>query len=144
MFQTPVEAHLEFPCESSTLYDHWNPLNVDPQSSPRMYQGTPDQYEMGDLSGKHGTLDNHTLYKNEYNDTMLPLFGPRSILGRSIVVHKKVMNQRWACSTIERGYSPSEARELRAIASFHHPGGYAYGYIRMVRLKNLSSNLKVF
>jgi hypothetical protein len=40
---------------------------------------------------------------------------------------------RWACSTIERGYSPSEARELRAIASFHHPDGYAYGYLKMVK-----------
>lgn len=88
--QAPVEGHLEFPCEATTVYDHWNPLNVDPQSSPRAYQGTPDQYEMGDLSGKHGTLDNHTLYKHEYNDTMLPLFGPRSILGRSIVIHKRV------------------------------------------------------
>jgi len=36
------------------------------------------------------------------------------------------------CSSIERGYAPSEARELRAIASFHHPGGFAYGYLRMV------------
>jgi hypothetical protein len=41
---------------------------------------------------------------------------------------------RWACSTIERGYSPSEARELRAIASFHHPDGYAYGYLKMKQL----------
>lgn len=45
---------------------------------------------MGDLSGKFGTLDNYTLYKQEYNDTMLPLFGPRSILGRSVIIHKKV------------------------------------------------------
>lgn len=89
---------------------------------------------MGDLSGKFGTLDNYTLYKTDYNDSMLPLFGPRSILGRSIVIHKREKNRRWACSTIERGYSPSEARELRAIASFHHPGGYAYGYMRMTQL----------
>jgi hypothetical protein len=81
---------LEFPCEESTLYDHWNPLNVDPASSPRTYHGTPDQYEMGDLSGKFGNLDNQTLYKVYYNDTMLPLFGPRSILGRSIIIHKTV------------------------------------------------------
>ncbi|RZC33023.1 uncharacterized protein BDFB_010701, partial [Asbolus verrucosus] len=131
---TPVEEILEFPCEASSLYDHWNPLNVDPASSPRTYHGTPDQYEMGDLSGKFGTLDNHTLYKIDYNDTMLPLFGPRSILGRSIIIHKRDKNRRWACSTIERGYSPSEARELRAIASFHHPSGYAYGYMKMKQL----------
>jgi len=41
---------------------------------------------------------------------------------------------RWACSTIERGYSPTEASELRAIASFHHPQGFVYGYIKMVNI----------
>lgn len=89
-FQTPVEENLEFPCEATTLYGHWNPLNVDPSSSPTRYQGTPDQYEMGDLSGKFGNLENATIYKSSYNDTMLPIFGPRSILGRSIIIHKKV------------------------------------------------------
>lgn len=88
--KTSVEENLEFPCEATTLYGHWNPLNVDPASSPTRYQGTPDQYEMGDLSGKFGNLQNATIYKNFYNDTMLPIFGPRSILGRSIIIHKKV------------------------------------------------------
>ncbi|XP_019756682.2 uncharacterized protein LOC109535239 [Dendroctonus ponderosae] len=131
---TPVEEYLQFPCEATTLYGHWNPLNVDPTSSPTRYHGTPDQYEMGDLSGKFGNLENATIYKSFYNDTMLPIFGPRSILGRSIIIHKKAGNKRWVCSTIERGYSPSEAREIRAIASFHHPLGYAYGYLKMKQL----------
>lgn len=55
-------------------------------------------------------------------------------LGRSIVIHKKEKNLRWACSSLERGYSPHEAREIRAIASFHHPDGYAYGYMRFTQL----------
>lgn len=63
---------------------------MEPASSPRVYQGTSDQYEVGDLSGKFGTLDNRTTYKNAYNDSLLTLFGPRSILGRSVVIHKKV------------------------------------------------------
>ncbi|KAJ8968153.1 hypothetical protein NQ314_002407, partial [Rhamnusium bicolor] len=130
---TPVEENLQFPCEGTSLYGHWNPLNVDPASSPRSYQGTPDQYEMGDLSGKFGGLDDHTIYNTIYNDTLLTLFGPRSILGRSVVLHKKDQ-KRWACSTIERGYSPSEARELRAIASFHNPNGHAFGYMKMRQL----------
>nr|CAI5853950.1 unnamed protein product [Callosobruchus analis] len=130
---TPVEEDLQFPCEDTSLYGHWNPLNVDPASSPRAYQGTPDQYEMGDLSGKFGSLDNRTSYNAYYNDTLLTLFGPRSVLGRSIVIHKKD-TRRWACSTIERGYSPSEARELRAIASFHNPNGHAFGYMKMRQL----------
>ncbi|XP_037950401.1 uncharacterized protein LOC119681315 [Teleopsis dalmanni] len=131
---TPVEANLAFPCEESTLYGHWNPYNVNPKSSPLPRQGTTDQYEMGDLSGKFGTLEKLTQYEDAFNDTSLPLFGYNSIIGRSVVIHKKQRNARWACSTLERGYSPSEARELRAIASFHHPTGYAYGYIKMTQL----------
>lgn len=134
MRQTPVEGDLEFPCEESTLYGHWNPRIVDPKVSPVPGNGTTDQYEMGDLSGKFGVLDGLEEYETTYNDTRLPLFGYESIIGRSIVVHKKEKMLRWACSSIERGYSPSEAREVRAIASFHHPAGYAYGYVRMTQL----------
>jgi Cu/Zn superoxide dismutase len=57
-------------------------------------EGTLDQYEMGDLSGKFGNLDNKKKYTTIYNDTMLPLFGPRSVLGRSVVIHKKEKNLR--------------------------------------------------
>nr|CAD7402226.1 unnamed protein product [Timema poppensis] len=131
---TPIEANLDFPCEESTLYGHWNPLAVNPNLSPRPGESTSDQYEMGDLSGKFGTLENLTALNAVYNDTRLPLFGNNAILGRSVVIHKRERNARWACSTIERGYAPSEARELRGIASFHHPLGFAYGYIRMTQL----------
>ncbi|XP_055586324.1 uncharacterized protein LOC129738996 [Uranotaenia lowii] len=130
----PVEGDLEFPCEDSTVYGHWNPRGVDPKRSPAPAKGSSDQYELGDLSGKFGTLDGVTMFEQSYNDSRLPLYGYESIIGRSIVVHKKEKGRRWACSTLERGYSPSEAREIRAIASFHHPGGWAYGYIRMTQL----------
>ncbi|XP_053680518.1 uncharacterized protein LOC128731419 [Anopheles nili] len=130
----PVEGDLEFPCEDSTVYGHWNPRNIDIKRSPAPATGSTDEYELGDLSGKFGTLDEATMYEHSYNDTRLPLFGYESIIGRSIVVHKKEKNRRWACSTLERGYSPNEAREIRAIASFHHPAGYAYGYIRLTQL----------
>ncbi|XP_055533520.1 uncharacterized protein LOC129723361 [Wyeomyia smithii] len=130
----PVEGDLEFPCEDSSVYGHWNPRDIDPKQSPPPAMGSTDQYEIGDLSGKFGTLDGVSMFEQNYNDSRLPLFGYESIIGRSIVVHKKERNRRWACSTLERGYSPSEAREIRAIASFHHPAGYAYGYIRMTQL----------
>ncbi|XP_038105826.1 uncharacterized protein LOC6051326 [Culex quinquefasciatus] len=130
----PVEGDLEFPCEDSTVYGHWNPRGVNPKLSPPPAMGSTDQYELGDLSGKFGTLDGVSMYDNFYNDSRMPLYGYESIIGRSIVVHKKEQGRRWACSTLERGYSPSEAREIRAIASFHHPAGYAYGYIRMTQL----------
>ncbi|KAK6633156.1 hypothetical protein RUM43_012900 [Polyplax serrata] len=128
----PVQEQLEFPCEDSTVYGHFNPRLVNPNTSPKI--GTPDQYEVGDLSGKFGTFENKTTVVAYYNDTQITLFGSESILGRSIVIHKRIKNRRWVCSSIERGYSPFEARELRAIASFHHPGGFASGYIRITQL----------
>lgn len=94
ILQTPVEYGLEFPCEGTSLYGHWNPLDINTSDVPAAEEGTLDQYEMGDLSGKFGTLDNKKRYIMTYNDTTLPLFGPRSILGRSIVIHKKEKNLR--------------------------------------------------
>lgn len=90
-----MEIDLEFPCEDTTLYGHWNPMQVNASATPPPAAGTSDQYEMGDLSGKFGTLDGRRRYKAAFNDTHLPLFGPRSILGRSIVVHKRDKNDRY-------------------------------------------------
>lgn len=129
-----VEGDLEFPCEATTLYGHFNPRNVNPKLSPPPSLGSTEQYEMGDLSGKFGTLDNLLEYESSYNDTNLPLFGYESLIGRSIVIHKKEKMARWACSTLERGYSPNEAREIRAIASFHNPNGHCYGYFKFSQL----------
>ncbi|XP_050553803.1 uncharacterized protein LOC118270440 isoform X1 [Spodoptera frugiperda] len=129
----PVERDLEFPCEKTTLYDTFNPFHVNRTLSPPPTKGTADQYELGDLGAKYGLVESQSL-TTAFNETQLSLFGPYSVLGRSVVLHKKQKNRRWACSSIERGYSPSEARELRAIASFHHPGGFATGYIRFTQL----------
>ena len=95
-----------------------------------MVSGTPDQYEVGDLSGKYGVLDTKQSIREVYNDTNLPLFGTNSIIGRSIVIHKMGRAERWACSSIGWGWDPDEASQVTAIASFHHPDGYAWGYIR--------------
>ncbi len=85
---------------------------------------------MGDLSGKYGLLRDMQDIREVYNDTNLSLFGYKSILGRSIVIHKKHRGERWACASLGWGFDPDEAREVRAIASFHHPNGFAWGYIR--------------
>lgn len=95
-------------------------------------KGTPDQYEVGDLSGKFDKLRTLHEYERNFNDTNLELIAPHSIIGRSIVIHKTDRNTRYACADLVRGYSPSEAAEYRAIASFHHPDGYAWGYVRFV------------
>ncbi|XP_045506507.1 uncharacterized protein LOC123702765 isoform X2 [Colias croceus] len=134
---TPIEKELEFPCEKTTIYDTYNPFNVDKSLSPPPTKGTADQYELGDLGTKYGLMEDVNKFTAVYNETQLSLYGAYSILGRSVAIHKTVSHtrdRRWACSSIERGYSPSEAREIRAIASFHHPGGFAHGYIRLTQL----------
>ncbi|CAL4177305.1 unnamed protein product, partial [Meganyctiphanes norvegica] len=88
----PVEHDLEFPCAASTVYGHYNPLNVSSANSPPPDIGTDDLYEIGDLAGKYGTFENKELVRDFYNDTNLPLFGQTSIIGRSIVIHKEENN----------------------------------------------------
>lgn len=128
----PVQGDLEFPCEASTLYDHFNPHEMNNiESSLQMKESLNDLY---DLSGKYGSLDHLTEYAGSFNDTDISLYGYNTILGRSIVIHKKKDEIRWACTSLVRGYSSNEAREIRAIASFHHPKGHAYGYIRFTQL----------
>ncbi|XP_008482269.2 uncharacterized protein LOC103518966 [Diaphorina citri] len=131
---TSVQESLEFPCEDSAIYGHWNPYGISIYNVPPPKQGTPDQYEAGDLSGKFGTLDGLSMLKTAGNDTVLQLFGQQSILGRSVVVDKREKRAHWVCSTIERGYAPSEARELRAIASFDRIDGFVYGYMKLTQL----------
>lgn len=77
----PVEGDLEFPCESTSLYGDYNPRNIDARHSPYPAEGTTDQYEIGDLSGKFGRLDNLQKYNAKFNDSNLPLYGYESILG---------------------------------------------------------------
>ena len=127
----PVRSQLEFPCTGDAVGGHFNPWKYEfTAESPKPSKGTPDQYEVGDLSGKYGLLRDMEDMRGVYNDTNLPLYGQNSIVGRSIVVHKKEKGARWACASIGWGFSPSEAKEVRAIASFHHPDGYVWGYIR--------------
>ncbi len=47
---------------------------------------------MGDLGGKYGTLVGLDNVTSTYADQNLPLFGPQSILGRSIVIHRYKFN----------------------------------------------------
>lgn len=54
--------------------------------------GSTDKYEMGDLSGKFGTLDGYQEYSTSYNDTNLPLFGYETILGVSFKISGNINN----------------------------------------------------
>ncbi|XP_077992860.1 uncharacterized protein LOC144446888 [Glandiceps talaboti] len=99
-------------CSSAVTGGHLNPYDIDKSASP--VTGTDDEYEVGDLSGKYGTLSG-TDFDQTYTDSNLPLFGSNSIVGRSVVIHKSD-NSRWICANI--GYPTSTKT---AIAVFSAP-----------------------
>ncbi|XP_046653346.1 uncharacterized protein LOC124344000 [Daphnia pulicaria] len=129
IYSAPVKVDLQFPCTESSLGMPHNPLNVSLVSD--VQAGTSDQYPVGDLSSKFGQLAGFSVIHSVFNDTNMPLYGATSIIGRSFVLNRARDNERWACGTMGWGFSPSEATEIRAIASFHHPGGFLTGYVRM-------------
>ena len=86
-------------CSSKFTGGHWNPTGVDIATPGR----TSDQFEIGDLSGKFGGLSGLNEISADYTDPNIPLFGPFSIIGRSIVIHRDNQDgTRWVCSNIQR------------------------------------------
>ncbi|KAI2811849.1 hypothetical protein BLOT_003029 [Blomia tropicalis] len=65
----------------------YNPANISPFSVPIEGLGTSDQYAIGDLSGKYGTLLQKQDEKISTVDFNLPLFGKNSIVGRALVFY---------------------------------------------------------
>lgn len=95
--------------------DRYNPFGIDPAEQA---QNTNDQFEVGDLSGKHGPLSSIQdiqTYFNSYIDFNLPLFGTYSVVGRSIAIHKE-NGEKWICANI--GYP---GKTIIAKATFHYP-----------------------
>ena len=68
-------------------------------------------------SGKFGGLKNKNDVANvTFLDTSLPLSGPHSIIGRSIVIHATEDGSRWVCADI------NEPKPLVAFAEFDMNG----------------------
>lgn len=81
--QISVPIDREFPCTDDSVHGHFNPYHVNVSLGPAPGVGSNDQYEVGDLSGKLGTLDDHDYFRlPEFKDNNLPLHGPYSIVGR--------------------------------------------------------------
>ena len=95
---------------------HYNPFKWS-SSGTASGLGTSDQYEMGDLSGKYGELSNQLQVQGRWVDPALSLFGSRSVLGRSIVIHKSPVPLRWVCANIEL----EGADMLTAVVQFVYP-----------------------
>lgn len=88
----------DFPCGATK--GHYNPYGVDVSTSPLAGVGAHNQYELGDLSGKHGLLTGLQEVQAAATDHNLPLFGPRSVIGRSVVIHKAATGGRWVCANL--------------------------------------------
>ena len=68
---------------------HFNPFNVDKSLSPAAGQGSFDEYEVGDLSGKYGGLADREERSDAFVDPSLSLFGRYSVVGRCVVTPKR-------------------------------------------------------
>ena len=95
---------------------HFNPYNKDKSSSPPPGEGSSDQYEVGDLSGKYGDLKLKERVNGSFVDPSLSLYGARSIIGRSVVIHKSPKPERWVCANIEE-----DVAKITAVATFTYP-----------------------
>lgn len=83
----PIKPGSIEPCSNANIMGHFNPLAWNVSMSPAPGAGTSDQYEIGDISGKFGMLNGLNQSQGVHIDANLPLTGPYSIEGRSLVVH---------------------------------------------------------
>uniref|UniRef100_T1J9S4 Uncharacterized protein n=1 Tax=Strigamia maritima TaxID=126957 RepID=T1J9S4_STRMM len=130
--EAPVPFELDFPCVKDVLQHRFNPFNT---TNPRsdISEDSRDEYAVGDLSGKYGDLNDKDEESAELLDPNLQLQGPNNVIGRSVVIFKKEKRISWACANIELD-APDGVEEIHALASFHDPKGFAYGYMRMTQL----------
>ncbi|XP_062927321.1 uncharacterized protein cusr [Mobula hypostoma] len=125
-------------CSHDNVGGHLNPFGKTSSSPsyPQSTNETHDQYEVGDLSGRHGVLKGLDMVERSFTDWNLPLFGRNSIIGHSIVIHHP-NSSRWVCGTIGH---PREV--LTAVAVFKSP---VSGRVIFQQLKsNPSSDLSIF
>lgn len=109
----PPQRHGENVCQQTL--GRYNPYKTDFEGSPVPGIGTHDQYQLGDLSGKHGLLADVDTLEATVTDYNLPLFGSQSIVGRSVVIKKQDGNP-WICGNL-RNNRPV----IRAAVVFRYP-----------------------
>ncbi|KAM4585276.1 uncharacterized protein cusr [Odontesthes bonariensis] len=95
----PLKPGSAEPCSDANILGHFNPLACNVSLSPPPTTGTVDQYEIGDISGKFGMLTGLNSSEGVYEDPDMPLTGPYSILGRSLVLHH-TDGRRMRCADI--------------------------------------------
>ncbi|XP_064602134.1 uncharacterized protein LOC135468049 [Liolophura sinensis] len=129
--ELPTLKGAQNPCSGASVAGHYNPFHVNISVSPAPGNGTLDKYEVGDLSGKHGRVTGLQGLKETFMDNNLMLYGTRSVVGRSIVIHKEEKNARWICGNILPTTGASD-RTYRAKATFK---GTVQGFIMLTQVR---------
>jgi hypothetical protein len=78
----------------------YNPFFKDPEEIPSEGNGSTDQFAVGDLSGKFGSLSGKEREVFTSYDFNLPLFGHFSVIGRAVVIYAPE-GPAISCSNIE-------------------------------------------
>ncbi len=114
----PVPDEAVNPCSAESVQGHYNPFEIlYTDGIPEI--GTHDMYEVGDLSAKFDSFSGLDNYIKTSADTNLYLFGPRSVAGRSIVIHRDDSSgTRWVCATLNNDLPSGNAYTLMATAEF--------------------------
>ena len=85
MHELPVPQEARASGEAcSATGGHFNPFNVDAKLGPAAGEGSDDEYEVGDLSGKYGGLADREERSDGFVDPSLSLFGRYSVVGRCV------------------------------------------------------------
>ena len=121
-FPRSIHGSTQYPsaCSGAEVGGHWNPFNAPfPAQVPLGFERSHDLYEVGDLSGKHGSFAGLHTVDQEHSDCYLPLFGPHSIVGRSIVIHRNEPNApRWVCADIAMPPTSRQSATARLMSPF--------------------------
>lgn len=104
----------DFPGSADNVAGHFNPYNIDTTADPDYPNGTNDQYELGDISGKFGSLAGQDDFSGTFEDWNMPLFGANSIVGRSVIIHL-ASSERWAYGLIEY---PAPVRTVTSVFTY--------------------------
>uniref|UniRef100_UPI0037E7C537 uncharacterized protein cusr n=1 Tax=Semicossyphus pulcher TaxID=241346 RepID=UPI0037E7C537 len=113
----PIVPGSTEPCSAANILGHFNPLAVNISNSPPPSTGTVDQYEIGDISGKFGLLTGLNMHQAVFKDQNMPMTGPNSIVGRSVVLHY-TNGSRMQCADIVADTNP-DGESIIAKAVFN-------------------------
>jgi len=123
-------VHVYATTDASQTGGHFDPFELEQASTYSSSCSTSQPWlcSIGDLSGKHGRL-NESL---SYTDETLPLTGIYGIIGRSIVVHHKDTNAKWRSAIINTAPSTSATEHTATFSS----SAAVQGSITMGQLPN--------